>query len=243
MEGPAEILIVQNVIAKNVASCGGGIFWSVTGGSHGPVVVNNTIADNDAPSGSAIFAAGYQSQTLLANNIVSAAPGQEAIACGSDAYLNYGDPPMFGNNDVFSDTLRYGGLCSDQTGMNGNIGDAPGFASPLLDDYHPGMGSPAIDKGDNLAPGLPTVDFDGNARIVDGDANGSATVDIGAYEFAAPPVGGTVDLLAGEPGDSQSSLIWVASAVGAIAGIYLPYRYIRRASARGIPRPTGAARP
>ena len=48
--------------------------------------------------------------------------------------------------------------------------------------------SPAIDAGDNTAPQLPALDLDGAARIVDGNFDGTARVDMGAYEyFNAPP--------------------------------------------------------
>jgi hypothetical protein len=45
-------------------------------------------------------------------------------------------------------------------------------------------GSAAIDNGDpdsGLSP--PETDLDGNPRVVDGDLDGTAVVDIGAYEF------------------------------------------------------------
>jgi hypothetical protein len=53
-------------------------------------------------------------------------------------------------------------------------------------------GSPCIDAGNNyedydmLTPGfqpLPDTDLDGNWRVVDGNKDGTATVDMGAYEF------------------------------------------------------------
>jgi hypothetical protein len=43
------------------------------------------------------------------------------------------------------------------------------------------LGSPAIDTGINSAIGLPT-DLDGYPRIFDGNGDGTATVDMGAYE-------------------------------------------------------------
>ena len=43
--------------------------------------------------------------------------------------------------------------------------------------------SPCIDEGDNNAPGLPIIDLDAKPRIIDGDGDIIATVDMGAYEY------------------------------------------------------------
>jgi hypothetical protein len=42
--------------------------------------------------------------------------------------------------------------------------------------------SPCLDTGDNLAPNLPATDIIGNGRVIDGDGDGNAIVDMGAYE-------------------------------------------------------------
>ncbi|MCB0132419.1 MAG: hypothetical protein KDD78_16270, partial [Caldilineaceae bacterium] len=42
----------------------------------------------------------------------------------------------------------------------------------------------AIDAGDNAV--APMTDYAGNARPVDGNADGAALVDMGAYEFVPP---------------------------------------------------------
>jgi hypothetical protein len=49
--------------------------------------------------------------------------------------------------------------------------------------YRLKAGSLAIDAGDNSAPDLPLKDLAGKPRIVDGNNDGTATIDIGAYEF------------------------------------------------------------
>jgi hypothetical protein len=72
------------------------------------------------------------------------------------------------------------------TGTNRNISADPLFANPSDGDYHLRLGSPSIDRGDNLTPNLPDRDLDGHLRILDGDGNGTVTVDMGVYEFPAP---------------------------------------------------------
>ncbi len=50
-------------------------------------------------------------------------------------------------------------------------------------DYHLTENSPCIDQGSNDAPDLPDTDFEGDLRIIDGDGNTTATVDMGTDEY------------------------------------------------------------
>jgi parallel beta-helix repeat protein/putative cofactor-binding repeat protein len=183
----SDALIVQNVITGNKATFeGGGIFWLVPAGTRGPRLVNNTIADNDAQEGSGIFADGFDAQTELVNNIIVAKEGQIALFCGG---FNDPNTPIIRFNNVFSPQgMAYGGICPDKTGMDGNISADPLFVDPANGNYHLQPNSPAIDAGDNSAPDLPATDFDGDPRILDGDGDGLAIVDMGIDEvFAAGP--------------------------------------------------------
>jgi parallel beta-helix repeat protein len=185
----SDATIVQNVINGNHAGQGGGIYWLIPSGVRGPLLVNNTVASNQAETqGSGIFAGGFDAQVQLFNNIVEGASGQSAIYC--DEFYDPA-PPILKSNNVFSDgAAAYGGTCGDPTGTNGNISADPLFVDPANADYHLAAGSPSIDSGDNSAPELPAVDFDGDPRIVGG------IVDQGVHELGASPPSAPTDLTA-----------------------------------------------
>jgi Bacterial Ig domain/Right handed beta helix region len=178
----SDVLIVQNLIAGNQAAYGGGLCLL----GAGPLkVLNNTIADNDAAtSGSGIYDFGPDGRTELTNNIIYAKPGQAGLFCDSFRSQN---PPIIRFNNIFSSGgMAYGGHCPDMTGTNGNKSLDPLFADLTQGDYHLLQGSPSIDASYNQATNLPDKDLDGNQRVLDGDGDGNAIIDMGAYEFLAP---------------------------------------------------------
>jgi hypothetical protein len=79
--------------------------------------------------------------------------------------------------------------CDVQGGWSGsgNISVNPAFVDAPHGNYRLSLHSPCIDVGSNAAiPAGVIVDMDGNPRLVDGNCDGAAIADMGAYEFAPP---------------------------------------------------------
>jgi len=179
MSGYCNANIVQNVITGNT---GNGISAEVASGARGPWVINNTISGN---GGNGIGEDGYFSSCEIINNIVAGNPALYVSAASGT------NPPIIQFNDFYSanGNVYAGGVITNLNGIVGNISTNPFFACLSSGDFRLFTVSRCIDAGTNGAPLLPALDFNGNPRILTGNTNGSAIVDMGAYEFnpAAPP--------------------------------------------------------
>ncbi|MCF7913400.1 MAG: right-handed parallel beta-helix repeat-containing protein [Candidatus Cloacimonetes bacterium] len=96
--------------------------------------------------------------------------------------------------------------CCIQEGFEGEniISDDPGLFDIADYDLHLMEDSPCIDAGDAslVTFTLPETDFDGLMRIMDGDGDGDAMIDLGVYEYELiiiyePPAHVTVDWATG----------------------------------------------
>ena len=162
--------VTNCTFSGNSATYGGG---GMSNFSSSPTVTNCTFSGNSAT--------GYGGGGMSNINSSSPAVTNCILWDGGDEIYNDSSTPVVTYCDV------QGGYVDGS-----NIIDAdPMFVNPGAGDYHLQSGSPCIDVGDNTAPSLPSTDFEGDPRIVDGDGDTVATVDMGADEyFVPPPVGG-----------------------------------------------------
>lgn len=208
----SSAFIVNNEVSHNYAKDGGAIWCNTSS----PTITNNTIIQNSAETGGGISCSYYSSPTvssntinrnlanyygggiycthsspLINNNIVSNSQSGHGIYCESETN------PIVCHNDFWNNAWGTSYDCPAGTGdtswgtnINGtpcdsfhNIVRDPLFVD-TLSDFHLQEGSPCIDAGDNSV--APDSDLDGNPRIVDGNGDDSAVVDMGALEYQPP---------------------------------------------------------
>ncbi len=136
--------------------------------SSNPTVTNCTFSGNSATNAGGMF--NYASSSTTVTNCIF-----------------WGDTPDEVNDVNSSSTVTY----SDVDGGTGQSWFGTGCidADPLFINATGGdlrlssSASPCVDTGNNSAPSLPATDLAGNPRVVDGDRNGTAVVDMGAFEL------------------------------------------------------------
>ena len=158
--------IITNCIfsGNSAVMIGGGI----ENDNSSPIITNCTFTGNSANStGGAIR--NWKSSPIIMNCILWANTAPDSPEINNDGFSS----PAITYSDVQG---GYGG--------KGNINSDPLFVDPLNGNFHLQVTSPCIDKGNNSAPEIPNIDFEGNSRIIDGDSDGTAAVDMGADECA-----------------------------------------------------------
>ncbi|RKY16013.1 MAG: hypothetical protein DRP82_00175, partial [Planctomycetota bacterium] len=228
--------IMNCVFSNNHADIYGGAIHC-SGGNCAATIINCVFDGNSGYQGGAFSCSGAAPQlhncTFCNNSSVNYGGGGAVFVVGGGA-VTILNSILWGNigpvheiavyDDKSSCTLM--NCCIDASGVYSNapsasciVEDSCIYSDPLFvdaagGDYHLQDASPCIDAGDSsFVPNGVDSDLDGNARIVDGDNDGTANVDIGAYEFqssAQPLQIITTTLLDATEGVSYSEMIKAA---------------------------------
>ncbi len=172
--------IVNNIIFNNTTLGYNGDYVGYGGGigivTYSIVyITNNTVVNNIATQQGGGGVGNSNSWVTLTNNIITSNTNGGVRHDGITTTIDY--------NDVWDN--------SEYQYLNCSAGAHDISQNPLFVDignYHLQVSSPCIDAGTNDVPDLPDTDFDGNPRVVDGNGDEVAVVDMGAFEYNHPPV-------------------------------------------------------
>ena len=201
--GPNTTTLTSCVFRGNSARFGGGV--SCVSGSTGSFV-NCLFHDNTADdAGGALLTSGNGWVTMIngtfGRNTAVGSGGGFRAASGANIITNsvfWGNSDASGASESAQISVGGGSVAVTYTliqglsafgGGVGNIGGDPLFAGAAGGDFHLSVGSPAVDAGDN-GPVTESLDLDGGPRVVDGDGDSTAVVDMGVFETPAAPVCG-----------------------------------------------------
>lgn len=196
LDGGRAVRMTDNLFANNSApsAASGGAVW--VNATSNLTFLNNTLTQNTTGGGGGglrIVVNGLTEQINVFNNIIW---GNTAAGDGDDVYITgTGASKIFRFNNAH-DLFGVWDLATD------NLDVAPDFFDPVGGDFHLRPNSPCVNAGWNGAPGLSSLDLDGEARIAGG------TVDIGAYEFSTA---------ATHPADADANFVLTAAEFAAYA--------------------------
>lgn len=179
--GHVDIKIKQSKFYNNIGVNGGAIFaWGGCEISNCEFINNQALAEVSHDGGGAVFAYNMDGDIInctFVNNYTTFRGGAINLVTGSSPRV-YNS--IFWNNEAQQGMDTYGA-----TLINCLIETDPLFLDIGNSDYRLSLCSPAIDVGDNAIVSTfnLTQDLLKKDRIVDGNDNNTAVVDIGAHEF------------------------------------------------------------
>lgn len=194
--------LLQNcLVARNTSSKqGGGVscFGSSAVRIENCTIVSNTSAGSDGaypPAGGGGLYCNSASVSIT-NSIICSNAATSANDYSGSPLAGYSCTPVWDGGNA---------------GLRGNITYSPEFVNFAGGDYRLGAISPCIDAGTNIAV---SMDLDGNARPYDGDFNGQAITDIGAYERVASVAYSCDFTAAPAVGTNSLQVVFTASVLG-----------------------------
>lgn len=161
----------ENVtFSGNAAGVGGAVYFEENGGT--AILTNVTATGNGAREGGAFY--NHRAATIV----------RQSIAWANGPAPIVEEPS--GNNMTIIRSLLEGGCpagttCDPATTITADPGLLPLANGAFAESYPIGPGSPALDAGNNGE--CSAKDQRGVVRPVDGDLDGTADCDLGAYEF------------------------------------------------------------
>jgi hypothetical protein len=199
---------IWNNINYNVAhTCTGSVLGNILFWAGRDLYIWNNVFYNvgNVSRGISMIRLSGSANVQSANNIFYSVDNQQYIR-------SYGT--FVSTNDIY-----YGNDLSSGSGINtiNPLRVDPRFVSISGPDFHLQPTSPAIDAGVPAVSSIVTKDYDGNPRPMDGDDDGSAEYDIGAYEYTSgyiPPLGAPSVIGITPTNDTTPSWTWSSGGGG-----------------------------